>query len=99
MGHSVVARIKPESAGDLVVQDEVGVATSVSRAMDALKPVAGDMFGIWELSGVGRRAPSKESAEEHVQSVLPSCVMVFSGGRPWMLDDSHIDCVRQSCRG
>jgi hypothetical protein len=99
MGHSVVARLIPESSADLVVEERAAVAGSVSKAVKELKPKDGDFFGIWEVGKAGDAAPSKEAAEEHVQSVLPACVMVFRANNLWMLDDSHIDCVRQSCRG
>lgn len=97
MGHSVVARLRPDCS-DLVVEDEAAVSVSVSMAVQELKPAAGDIFGIWEVGEARSAAPSKEAAEEYVQRVLPDCVMVFTSDNLWMLDDSHIESVRQSGR-
>ncbi|WNI17557.1 hypothetical protein [Actinacidiphila sp. ITFR-21] len=92
----VVAKLKLEAGGDdLVVTDEIKVATKVEDAVNRIGGWNGDVFAVWDVDG----RPNPAEAEGIAQSQLPESLWVIAGEMPFQIEDRYIETVRQDSRG
>ena len=90
----VVAKVMIQDS-ELVVSDEVKVANDVINAVNRLGAWKGDVFAVWEEES----RPNAQQAAGIAQSVLPTEIVMFSGGMLFRLDDDYSRRVCQSMRG
>jgi hypothetical protein len=87
----IVAKLKQASGGaELVVTDQMEVATKVEEATDRIGVRAEDIVAVWSFP----RRLNPEEAREYVKAVEPESMWVLLGGWPFELDRRYLETVR-----
>lgn len=89
----VVAKLDVKNQ-ELVVSDEIKVASTIINAVKRIGAWEADFFAIW----IRDDRPNPGDAERIANSVLPDEIVVFAKGLLLNLSDDHLSQVKVSLR-
>ncbi|MFH8738878.1 hypothetical protein [Streptomyces sp. NPDC017964] len=91
--HYIVGKLEQQhGGGELVVTDQMEVASKAEEAADRIGAHTGDIFAVWSVPG----RPNQAEAVGYVEANEPDSIWVISGEMPFEMADRYLATLRRA---